>query len=285
MNAQQDERTAQAFRVTGRTGVRLQCFRWGTSSRIVAAVHGMNAHGLHWRKLAERLVPRYSLVSYDMRGHGDSDKPDSGYGFEDQSYDLDAVVEQVTSEAPVVIGHSLGARVAMLYAARKPTRGLIMVDPGITPLDQVAPPRNPNAARRPGLRFEYDSEDEFMERMRRTNFLRNWSPYAEEYARYGIEPNEAGGVRLKFRPQVQQESGQGFRSFDAVAVAAKISCPTLVMRATEGHMRPEVAERLVQTLPNARLAVIEGANHNVMLDKPEVFEALVEDFLAEVYRE
>lgn len=272
------------FTVTGDAGIRLRCRRWGESPRVVVAVHGMNAHGLHWRRPAERLAPRYSLVGYDLRGHGDSDKPPTGYSFDDHADDLGAVIERVATAPPVVIGHSLGARIALVYAARHPLRGLVVVDPGIVLLDrhrQAQTHRAP-AGRRPGLTFEYESEAAYMAYMRRTKFLRNWSPYAEEYARYAIEPAEHGGVRLKFRPHVLRETVAALRTLDLLTFLKHIACPTLIIRATEGHLRADVAERMVQELPDGRLAVVEGANHNVMLDKPEAFEPLIEDFLDEV---
>ena len=274
----------QAFEVAGKAGLRLQAWRWGASPRMVVAVHGMNAHGLHWRHFAERLLPAYSLVTYDLRGHGDSDKPETGYTYDDHGDDLEALIDQVTAAPPVLIGHSLGGRIAIPYAARRPLRGLVIVDPGIVPLQAMHAPRD-GARRRPDLQFEHESEAAFVERMRRTNFLRNWSPYAEEYARNAIEPDGRGGARLKFREHAHQQIIDTIREVDLFDYLPRIPCPTLVIRATEGHLRADMAERIVNELPNARLAVVEGANHNVMLDKPEIFEPLVEAFIDEMYQE
>lgn len=271
------------FEVAGEAGVRLRCRRWGESPRVVVAVHGMNAHGLHWRRLAERLVPSYSLVSYDLRGHGDSDKPATGYTYDDHGNDLAAVVDHVTPLPPVLIGHSLGGRIAIPYAARRPLRGLVIVDPGIVPPAVMRAALNRPHRRPPELQHEYQSEAAFMERMRRTNFLRNWSPYAEEYARNLIEPAGNGRVRLKFPPHAHRQTIDGIRTVDLLAYLDDIACPTLVIRATDGHLRADIAERMVRALPCARLAVVEGANHNVMLDRPEAFEPLIEAFVHEVY--
>lgn len=191
----------RSFQILSKDGLRLQCWLWAPGKPVVVAVHGMNAHGLHWRRLAERLSPRYSLVSYDLRGHGRSDKPSTGYTHDDQSGDLAAVVDRVTSAPPIVIGHSLGGRIAIPYAAQHALRGLVIVYPGMAPLGSIRAAQSV-PRRRPELRFEYESEATFMDRMRRTNFLRNWSPYAEEYARELIEPSDGGGVRLRFRQDV-----------------------------------------------------------------------------------
>ncbi len=271
--------SAHAFRVTSDAGVSLQCWRWGDSPRVIVAVHGVNAHGLHWRRLAERLASRYSLVSYDLRGHGDSDKPATGYSYADHGADLAAVIRCASNQPPVLIGHSFGARVAIPYAARHYLRGLVIVDPGIL-LPEQAPTRRSDGTRSsPQLRYDFESETAFLDLMRRTNFLRRWDPYNEEYARNLIEPDDGGRVRLKMRPHVHRQLIDEVRAVDLLTFLPRITCPTLVIRATEGHLRADVAERMVRALPRGRLAVIEGANHNVMLDQPEQFEPIVENFL------
>ncbi len=275
---------AHAFKVLAKSGVRIHAWRWGASPRVAVAVHGINAHGLHWRRLAEQLVPRYSLVSCDLRGHGESDKPPTGYTHDDYGEDLHAVITHATTSPPVLIGHSFGGRVSIPYAAHHPLRGLIIVDPGIMPIETMrAAVANPQPRRRSPLRHEFESEEAFMDLMRRTNFLRNWDEHNEEYARNLIEPDESGGVRLKMRPDVHGQIIDDIRAVDLFTYFKQITCPTLVIRATEGHLRADMAERIVNELPNGRLAVVEGANHNVMLDKPEQFEPLVEAFLDEVY--
>lgn len=270
---------ARAFRITSDAGVSLQCRRWGNSPRVVVAVHGINAHGLHWRRLAERLLPRYSLVSYDLRGHGDSDKPATGYTYDDHGNDLAAVIRYIASRPPVVIGHSFGARIAIPYAARHHLRALVIVDPGILLPEHVST-RPPDGSRpRPQLQYDFESEAAFLDLMRRTNFLRRWDPYNKEYARNLIEPDGHGRVRLKMRPHIHQQLIEAVRAVDLFVFLPQISCPTLVVRATEGHLRADVAERMVHALPCGRLAVIVGANHNIMLDKPEQFEPIIEEFL------
>ncbi len=271
--------TVQAFRITGDAGVSLQCRRWGDSPRVIVAVHGVNAHGLHWRRLAERLMPRYSLISYDLRGHGDSDKPATGYTYDDHGNDLAAVIRCTAGRPPVVIGHSLGARIAIPYAARHYLRGLVIVDPGILPPEQAPTRRSDGTRPSPQLRYDFESETAFLDLMRRTNFLRRWDPYNEEYARNLIEPDDSGRVRLKMRPHVHRQLIDEVRAIDLLTFLPQITCPTLVIRATEGHLRADVADLMVRMLPCGRLVVIEGANHNVMLDQPEQFEPMIEEFL------
>lgn len=265
-------------------GVRLHCLRWGQGPRVIIGVHGLNAHGYHWRRTAERLGPEYSLVAFDLRGHGDSDKPPTGYTYDDSSRDIDAIVRCVAERAEdvVIIGHSLGARVAMPWVIEHRPRGFVAVDPGIVAHHEgPPPPRNPR--RRP-LVMEYDSSEAFMERMQHTDFLRNWTPYAEEYAARLIEPaGHDRSVRLKLMPWALRQTMEAITGVDLTLGFPQIACPTLVIRATEGHLQQAMAERMRDEIPGGELVVIDGANHNVMLDAPEAFDAALDPFLARLF--
>ena len=138
-------------------GVRLHALRWGRGPRLVVGVHGLNATGYHWRRTAERLSAAYTFVAFDLRGHGDSDKPPTGYTHDDCAGDLDAVVRRFAADAEgvVVMGHSLGARVSFPYVIAQPPAGFVIVDPGIVAHTTEGPPPPRNPRRRP-LVMEYE---------------------------------------------------------------------------------------------------------------------------------
>lgn len=281
----------ESFTVTNpRDGVRLHALRWGHGPRVILAVHGLNAHGWHWRRNAERLGPEYTLVSYDLRGHGESDKPDDGYTFDDQGGDIDTILAHVGADPGeiAVMGHSLGARIAMPYVVRHPGRGFVIVDPGIVThaerAERSAAPPVEGARRRPALQMEYDSRDQFIERMGRTNFMRNWHEYNQEYAARLIGPPEADGrVRLNLTPNAHVKTMGAINDADMSEYFAEIACPTLIIRATEGHLQQPMAERMHAEIPGSELVVIEDCNHNVMLDRPDEFDAAFDPFLARIF--
>lgn len=114
----------------------------GTGTPVVL-LHGMTFDRRTWRPIIDELDRSVASIAVDLPGHGDS----SG-----QPTRLEDVVEQIhrlltslASERPVVVGHSMGAAVAGLYAGTYPTRGLVMVDqatetlPFARMLRQIAP--------------------------------------------------------------------------------------------------------------------------------------------------
>src|SRR5216683_7995331 len=84
----------------------------------VLLLHGLGVGGTIWQSFARRLLPHLAVVAPDLRGHGQSDAPPSGYLPTDYANDLIELIEDEDwLEAPVpVVGHSLGALVALALA-------------------------------------------------------------------------------------------------------------------------------------------------------------------------
>jgi pimeloyl-ACP methyl ester carboxylesterase len=95
-----------------------------------------------WDGVAAALARHgHEAAAVDLRGHGQSDKPDGGYDFETITDDLHAVAERLGFERPVVAGQSWGANLAIEYGHRFParTRGLACIDGGLIELSERFP--------------------------------------------------------------------------------------------------------------------------------------------------
>src|SRR5438105_1003656 len=73
----------------------------------IVLVHGLSSSRHIWDRVLPLLAP-HRVVAYDQRGHGESDKPDTGYGFDDMTADLEAVLDALAIDRPVLVGHSWG---------------------------------------------------------------------------------------------------------------------------------------------------------------------------------
>lgn len=115
----------------------------GTGPAILL-LHGTSANHAVWEPVAEQLTDRATVIAVDQRGHGRSDKPDSGYDGGAFADDVLTVLDALDVPQAIVCGHSLGARNAWVAAARHPERisGVIAVDytpyVGTPVLDQLA---------------------------------------------------------------------------------------------------------------------------------------------------
>jgi pimeloyl-ACP methyl ester carboxylesterase len=107
-------------------------------------VHGLASNARLWDGVARRpAAAGHPAVAVDLRGHGHSDKPDSGYDFATVSQDLRALIAALGPDfaRPIVAGQSWGASVVLDFAVRHPdlTQGIVLVDGGLTDLRDAFP--------------------------------------------------------------------------------------------------------------------------------------------------
>src|SRR5216684_8973937 len=101
----------------------------------VLLLHGLGVGGSIWQSFSRRLLPHLAAVAPDMRGHGQSDAPASGYTPNDYANDLLELIEAELAPPVPVVGHSLGALVAMAMAELRPdlVSWLVLLDPPFDP--------------------------------------------------------------------------------------------------------------------------------------------------------
>ncbi len=113
-------------------GISLHYHRGGKAGGLpILMLHGITDNGPCWGRTAEALAAEYDVFLLDARGHGKSDKPESGYGYTDHAADVAGMIDALALDSPVVIGHSMGAGTATLLAATYPdcARALVLEDP------------------------------------------------------------------------------------------------------------------------------------------------------------
>ena len=260
-------------------GSRLHYLDYGTAGRApILCVHGGAAHG-HWFDFfAPGFVTDFHMRALDFRGHGDSqwmNPPD--YTYEVHAADLAGVAEQLDLRDFVLIGHSMGGLVSLVYAATYPgrIRALIIVDSTLRmPEERVAMLRN--VGNRPGSR--YATHEEFLARYR----LRpDGTTAAPEIIRHLAE---RGGRQLpdgtwthKFDRNVYAQRN----SFDGIPHCRKITIPTLVVKGGRSlRVTPQLIAEAQAQCPTLELAEVPHADHHVFLDNPRGFERVVKEFLS-----
>ncbi|MBK7949504.1 MAG: alpha/beta hydrolase [Deltaproteobacteria bacterium] len=267
-----------------RDGVRLHVLDWrsgdaptpnGADSPLVL-LHGGGANAHWWDHLARPLSVARAVYALDFRGHGDSDHPpDRRVGaFND---DLEGLIVWLGREDVILVGHSLGATVALDHASRfSATRALVLVD--------LARGGSPETGRRArlalSLRRTYRTRADAIERFR---FLPESSRASEalraSIAAHSVREEGIGRFGYKFDP-----GWFGLPSRPPPDLA-QIRCPTLLVRGGESTLLTrEAAATFVESLcaarPPARQVEIPEAGHHVLIDQPERLRAVLEEFLA-----
>ena len=271
-------------------GIDIQLALWSGEGRAIICVHGLTANCRCWDTLAASLAPRYKLIALDLRGRGLSEKPPGGYGVEQHCRDIEAVIENLGIERPVIVGHSLGALIALALTARRPekTAGLVLVDGAgclsEEQLEKVLTGIKP-ALDRLGLVFP--SFEAYTARLKQAPFLNPWSEALERYFRYEIE-DVPDGVRSRVRPEHILEEIENLKKVNAADYYPRIRCPVLILRATEGALSPDdrvlpesAAQRMLKEIPDARCVPIDGTNHYSILFQPNpARDDAVDNFLS-----
>ncbi len=118
-------------RVPGADGVTLNLLEWSSEGVPLLLLHGFGNEARIWDDLVPSLAPHYRVMALDLRGHGDSDHhPGGAYDYDDHVEDLEAVFAHLGIERAVLVAHSLGGRIAMLFGGRHSEQlaGLVIVD-------------------------------------------------------------------------------------------------------------------------------------------------------------
>jgi pimeloyl-ACP methyl ester carboxylesterase len=257
-------------------GLRLHYVDWGNPhAQLMVLLHGLQDCARSWDFFALTMRKAFHVLALDHRGHGDSDWAAPGrYHLSDSVADVAGLLGHLGHQRVVLIGHSAGGRNAFMYAISHPesVEALVVVD-----IDSDAV--NPESRRM----FEsYASEpDEFesvgavVERLR----VRQPSSTPEmlEHQALHMTRELAGGGRVWKR---DRKLLAAYERPDLWAEWTQIKCPTLIVRGRQSNLLThEVAVRMREAIPRARLAELEGGGHWFYQEFPGAFEATVRWFL------
>ena len=277
------------LRVTA-DGVALAVHEWsgtGGTRKTVIGVHGLTANHKCWEPMAEVLAPDYRLIAYDLRGRGDSDKPATGYGLAAHNRDLAALLDHFGVRSTVLMGHSLGAAIALRFAVDHPgrVRRLVLIDGGLDARAEVLDSLAPAIAR---LGTEFPSLEAFLARMRGLPMLAGrWNDSLESYFRNDVETLPSGAVRSKAAPTAIREELLSLQRERLWTFHHRVRCPTLILRAPDGLltatdclMTREEGRAMAAAIPRAKLVEIPGTNHyTVLMGRHPRVRAAVRAFL------
>ena len=253
-------------------GISLAVRDRGGRGPAIFAIHGLTSNHTVWDPLADMLGDRHRLVAYDLRGRGDSDKPATGYHLASHAGDLRGLLDHYGLERAIIMGHSLGAQIAVRFATLHPERvaKLVLFDGGHDLRAEIFDSLQPAIAR---LGVEFPSLEGFLAMLRALPmFAGRWNAYVERHYTYDVEPAPGGGVRSKVAKHAVEEEVANLARARLWAWHHQIKAPTLLFRAPDGLLREddclmtqEEAEAMAHAIPRCRLVVVPKTNHYTVL--------------------
>jgi len=223
----------------------------------------------------EGLVPSLHVLALDLRGRGESDKPEHGYSMADHAADVLGLMDQLKLDRVVLGGHSFGGLLTYFMAAHFPDRiskcvvidAPAEVDP--TVLEQI----RPSLAR---LEIVSPSWEDYLVWVKAMPYYTGWwDPTIEEFYRADVRVNPDGTVQARSRPQNIQEAVEGLLEINWPETVKKIHQPTILLRSVDPFGPPgyppilpeDKARRTIGLLSNGRLAEFSGNHITFMFGK------------------
>ncbi len=218
--------------------IKLHVVQWGEHGVPVVCVHGLTANAFCFQTLVDALSPQHRVIAYDLRGRGDSDKPEQGYSVPIHAQDLAHLIDALGLERPVVVGHSLGALTALYFAAHYPEklRKLVLMDAGL-PLPWKTAEEQPAwltlAINRLGTPVA--SFGDYIARLKLAPFLGPyWNENVDLYYEHDVYHHSDGTVSAKCLRAAAIEEGTHYDEAQPEQQWAKVQVPTLLLRAGQG---------------------------------------------------
>ena len=250
-------------------GINISVKQAGTGQDMIL-IHGIFASKEIMNPLFDYYKNSYHVISYDVRGHGKSDKPEK-FDLDDYADDLNEIINELDLEKPIAIGLSMGSYIALKTAEKYPTtlsRIVLLGTRGqgeISLMQKAAEENNGNA-------------DIDLKEMGRLISRRVYAP--------DTTPEDVANFYKENRSEVELTNDErkniyaSLSHYDMVSDADKVQIPVLILVGEhDGINPPEESVKVNEMLPTSKLEIIEGAGHIAYLEKKNEVIDLIDSFI------
>jgi len=247
--------------------VKLHVEDLGTNAPALVFLHYWGGSSRTWRHVIQALTPAFRCIAIDQRGWGQSDKPPGAYTLDALADDAQGLIDSLDLGHYILVGHSMGGKVAQLLASRHPAglAGLVLVAPS------PPSPMNMPLEVRQSMVKAYDSRESIL------------ATIQQVLAASPLQPDDLETVvqdSLQGAPAAKAAWPLAASQEDISAQAALIHVPTLVISGEKDRVDPPAVlqQELMTRIPHATLHILPGIGHLSPLEAPGDLSALMRDF-------
>ena len=274
-------------------GLRYCVRHWGKpTAPKVFLLHGWMDSSASFQFIADALQQEWHLIAPDWRGYGQSDYLCHAYWFPDYYADLEALLQHYSPDEPArLVGHSMGANIASIYAGTRPQRikQIAMLD--FLGLNRTQPE---DAAKQLGKWLDnlsgnhklrgYNDQAALSRRLQQSN--PRLTPERADFLAHHVSRRRSDSlIEMACDPWHKIASPTLYRIDDAQASWRRISAPVLQVIAAQGFVQyrfgnlPDEFQRRLACFADLRIETIADAGHNLHHDQPAAVAAVLEEFL------
>jgi pimeloyl-ACP methyl ester carboxylesterase len=262
--------------------MRFHFLEWGQpDAPVIVLLHGGHQSAHSWDLVSLHLAQRYRVLALDQRGHGDSEwARDVTYSNNEMSLDAEAFIGAMELRRPVLIGHSMGGRNAMLLTRRNQAllRAAVIVDVG----PELSEQGRAAIAGFVRVNEEFDDLEHFVRNVRQYDPYRS-REHIERTVKYNMLQRADGKFVSKCDSNPRRLNivrGGGPLENITLADAAGFDLPVLLVRGANSNiLAPDAAERFAAALPYGTLVTVPDCGHNVHGQNTKGFIGAVDGFL------
>ncbi|HWO94672.1 MAG TPA: alpha/beta hydrolase [Dehalococcoidia bacterium] len=264
--------------------IRMHYWDWGGTGQPVLFVHANGFHGAVWSPIAEALLPEYRSIAVDVRGHGDSDKPDQGYEWTQLASDIGELLHALDVRDAVGIGHSLGGGLTVICAALYPgaISRAVLIDPVITsgPPTSEGVPINPLAEAARKRRHRWASKREAFEHLRTRATFAGWrEDVLWLYVDYGLRDSPEGGVELKCSGEIEARIFEETARSPAFSMLGALEGHSLILLGEASYVGEAIARGAAGRMRSVELDYVPGTTHFLVMERPDDVASRIRAFL------
>lgn len=241
---------------------------------VMLFVHGWSANAQYWSPQLQFFAQSHRVIAYDWRGMGQSNGGDTAYPFAQLVDDLEVFINQLNINKPILVGHSLGGVTVLHFAARHPNKAsaIIAVD---APGDGNWLTGKLSHVGSKALKFVSD------ERLLHWQLpLNQYFFYSDEFVRNQANKISAWRKQFLSNSRVSLENAFAAMAYRQPLPTVHTSTPILlVVGQKDRFISLTQTLNYQQKFNHAQLKVLAGAGHMSTLEKPDVFNTLLSEFL------
>ncbi len=219
-----------------------------------------NAHAFDGL-IAAGLSPHFRTIAPDLRGRGDSGKPDTGYTLEDHAADVLGLLDHLGIERATILGHSFGGLLTIYLAARYPQRvsKIVLIDVALWIIDDTAKLIRVSLDR---LTRVFPSADTYIGAIKSAPYLDGfWDPMVESYFRAEIKTNDDGTAQARTSAAAIEQVIQNISAEPWRELVAQIAAPSILINAPGPYGPPGAPAIVPAALARETAASIAGCRY------------------------